>query len=116
MQATLERLNEEFIAAVRNSDVVWFQRNLAPDYTNRNSAGKWETLQEFLAVNARPFQLRDFRASEVQIRMVGNDVALVHGKTQYVNPDGSPGRGRYVDVWQRSDGAWRCVSADVMRG
>ena len=114
--AVLEKLNEGFIAAVRGSDIRWFEENLAPDFENRNSAGAWETRAEFLEVNARPFKLADFEAYDIHIRMVGSDVALIHGKTRYVKPDGTAAGGRYVDVWARSEGRWRCVSAEVTRG
>lgn len=31
------------------------------------------------------------------------------------NPDGTMGRGRYTDDWQRRREGWRCVSAHVSR-
>jgi ketosteroid isomerase-like protein len=115
MNATLQGLNQDFIAAVRNADVRWFDENLSADFRNRNSAGEWETRERFLEINATPFRLVDFRCEDVEIRLVHPDVALIHAKTRYSHPDGAPGAGRYVDVWVRSNGQWRCASADVMR-
>jgi len=50
----------------------------------------------------------------VRIRVLG-DVAIIHARTTYAKPGGQAGAGRYTDVWQRRQGRWLCVSANVTR-
>jgi ketosteroid isomerase-like protein len=50
---------------------------------------------------------------EVDVRPLG-DVALVHGVTHYIR-DGEPASTRYTDVWQRREGRWQAVAAQLTR-
>jgi len=68
----------------------------------------------FLARIGRPHTLTGLRAPEVGIQRVG-DVALIHASFEDTRPDGSHGRGRYTDIWQRRNGRWLCVSAHFTR-
>jgi hypothetical protein len=100
---------------LRDSDVAWFEQNLAPDFMNRGADGSLASRAAFLALVAKPFPLRDFRAVDVTVRLFG-DVAVIHGRTVYVKPGGEPGQGRYADIWQKRGGRWLCIAADVVRG
>jgi ketosteroid isomerase-like protein len=111
----LEQLNHHYILSVRNSDVRWFDENLAEDFVNSNPDGSFVDRAQFLAQIARPCPVSDFEAEDVRIRLLG-DVAIIHGRTVYTKPDGRPGAGRYTDVWSRRRGRWLCVAADVTRG
>ena len=50
----------------------------------------------------------------MKIRLLG-DFAIIHARTSYTRPGGSPGRGWYTDDWQLTPEGWRCVSAHVSR-
>ena len=51
---------------------------------------------------------------DVEIRILG-DFAVLHGRLTFNDFDGNPGRARYPpDTWARRDGAWVCISADVV--
>jgi ketosteroid isomerase-like protein len=69
----------------------------------------------FLKQIAPKCAVSNLRESDVEINIVG-DVAIVYARTTYGRPDGSPGAGRYTDVWQLRKGRWLCVSANVSRG
>ena len=43
------------------------------------------------------------------------DVAIVHARTTYNLPGGTPGSGALTDVWARRDGRWQAVAAHVTR-
>jgi hypothetical protein len=43
------------------------------------------------------------------------DFAVVHARTTFTMPDGTPGSGRYTDVWARRNGEWLAVAAHVTR-
>ena len=111
----LQRLNDGFIASVRNSDTKWFEANLAEDFVNGNADGTFSDRAAFIASIARPCPLSDLRAEDVRVRLLG-EFAIIHGRTVYKKANGAATAGRYTDVYARRDGRWVCVSADVLRG
>jgi len=112
---TLQELNRNYIRAVQESDVRWFEANLADDFLNSNPDGTLVDRAGFLRQIAPPCPVSNLQADDVRIRMLG-DVAIIHARTTYGKPDGRPGAGRYTDVWQLRQGRWVCVSANVSRG
>ena len=111
----LQELNAGYIRSVRESDVAWFERHLAADFVNSNPDGTLVDRTGFLEQIARPIAVRDFRCEDVRIRVLGA-VAIIHARTLYTRPDGTPAAGRYTDVWALRGDEWRCVCADVTRG
>jgi ketosteroid isomerase-like protein len=112
--AQLERLNHDYVEAVQRSDVRRFEELLAEDFLNSNPDGSLVDRAGFLAQIARPAAITNLAAHDVRIRLLG-DVALVHARTSYRKADGSAGAGRYTDIWQRRNGRWLCVAAQVTR-
>jgi ketosteroid isomerase-like protein len=113
--AALADLNRHYIRAVRESDVRWFDANLADEFVNGNPDGSFSDRAAFIAFVARPSAVTDLREEAVRIQVVG-DIGIIHARTAYTKPDGQAGAGRYTDIWWREDGRWRCVSAHVTRG
>lgn len=111
----LEKLNEGYVASVQNCDVRWFDGHLSDDFLNTNPDGTLVDRAGFLAQIARPQAIRGLEPRKVNIRILG-DVAIIHAKTVYTKPDGTPGAGRYTDVWQKRESRWLCVAAHVTRG
>jgi hypothetical protein len=111
---TLVTLNRDYIRSVQTSDVRRFDEILAPDFLCSNPDGTLIDRRAFLEQTARPVAIRNLEALDVEIRLMG-DFAIIHARTAYVRPDGSPGAGRYTDVWARRDGRWLAVSAHVTR-
>jgi len=111
---TLVTLNRDYIRSVQTSDVRRFDEILAPDFRCSNPDGSLVDRRAFLEQTARPVSIRNLEALDVDIRLMG-DFAIIHARTAYVQPDGSPGAGRYTDVWARRDGRWLAVSAHVTR-
>ncbi|HEX3860449.1 MAG TPA: nuclear transport factor 2 family protein [Stellaceae bacterium] len=112
--ATLLRLNHDYINSVQHSDVRRFDEILAPDFRCSNPDGSIVDRAGFLAQTARPVTISGLAEHDVEIRFFG-DVAIIHAGTSYTLADGSPGFGRYSDVWARLDGKWLCISAHVTR-
>ena len=113
--ALLTDLNEAYIRSVASSDVAWFERHLTADFLNSNPDGTLADRAGFLAQIARPAAIKGLRCEDVRIRILG-DTALIHARTVYAKPDGTPGAGRYTDIWMRQpDGRWLCVAAHVTR-
>lgn len=112
--AVLTGLNEDYIRFVQQGDVAGFDRLLADDFLCSNPDGSLVDKAAFLAQTARPVTIRDLRAHDVRVRVLG-DVALVHARTTYTNADGTPGAGRYTDTYARRAGRWRAIAAHVTR-
>jgi hypothetical protein len=92
--SVLERLDADYIRAVKNGDAGGFEALLAEDFLNSNPDGSLVDRAGFLArrVRARP------------------------RGTRYTKADATVAAGRYTDVWARRDGRWICVAAHVTRG
>jgi ketosteroid isomerase-like protein len=110
----LNGLNHDYIASVQNGNVRRFDEILAAEFYCSNPDGSLINREGFLAQTARPVTIRNLQAHDVVIRLFG-DVAIIHARTTYTLQDGSPGAGRYTDVWAWQNGSWRCVSAHVTR-
>jgi len=111
---TLERLNADYIDAVKNCDRSRFQEILATDFLCSLPDGSLIDREEFLEHTAKPYALGSLEAHDVKVRVMG-DVAIVHARTTFTLPNGTPGYGRYTDVWARRDGRWVAVAAHVTR-
>lgn len=112
--ASLRELNHDYVRSVDQADVKWFDRHLAQDFVNINPDGTRLDRAAFLAQIGRGSTVKDIREHDVQIRLLG-DFAVIHARTSYTRPDGSPGAGWYTDDWQLQPEGWRCVSAHVSR-
>jgi ketosteroid isomerase-like protein len=112
--AALHQLNRDYVRSVQNSDVARFEELLADDFQCSNPDGTQLDRAAFLKQTARPVTISNIEAHDVDIRLMG-DFAIIHARTTFTLPDGSPGAGRYTDVWARRDGRWQAVSAHVTR-
>ncbi len=111
----LEDLNRQYIRSVQESDVQWFERNLADDFRCSNPDGTIVNRAGFLEQTAHPVSIANLLAGNVEIRLFG-DIAIIHATTAYTLADGTPKQGRYTDVWWKQGDRWLCVSAHVTRG
>lgn len=111
----LHDLNSNYLRAVEQSDVRWFDENLAEDFLNSNPDGSVVDRTGFLQQIAKGSSVAKLQGSDIRIRLLG-DFAFIHARTDYIKADGSQGFGRYTDVWWNRGGRWRCVSAHVTRG
>jgi len=110
----LLELNQDYIRSVQTSDVRRFEEILADDFLCSLPDGSLIDRRLFLEQTARPVQISNLEAHDVNVRLMG-DFAIVHARTTYTAADGQPGSGRYTDVWARRDGRWLAVSAHVTR-
>jgi ketosteroid isomerase-like protein len=112
--ATLHALNQVYIRSVQTSDVQRFQEILAEDFLCSLADAQLVDRERFLELTALPAKFSNLECSDVKIRIMG-DFALIHARTTYTKPDGTPGSGRYTDVWARRDNRWLAISAHVTR-
>lgn len=110
----LTALNRDYVASVQNCDVRRFDEILAQDFYCSNPDKSLVDRAAFLKQTAVPVTIRNLRANDVKIRMLG-DFAIIHASTSYTTPDGQQAHGRYTDCWARQNGKWLAVSAHVSR-
>jgi hypothetical protein len=110
----LQDLNRNYVRSAEQSDVAWYQENLAEDFLNSSVDGSVIDKPAFLERIARKYPGTNLQAVDVRIRMLV-EVALIHAGFLYTKPDGKAGSGRYTDIWARRNGRWLCVSAHFNR-
>ena len=110
---TLTALNLDYVNSVQRSDTKRFDEILSDDFLNTNPDGSLVDRAGFLAQTARPVAIRNLKAHDVMIRLLG-DTAIIHARTAY-DLNGKAAAGRYTDVWVRQTGEWLAVSAHVTR-
>ncbi len=112
--AKLLELNQDYIRSVQTADVRRFEEILADDFLCSLPDGSLLDRERFLEMTARPVQISNLEAHDVNVRLMG-DFAIVHARTAYTTADGRSASGRYTDVWARRDARWLAVSAHVTR-
>ena len=110
----LTKLNKDYVASVQNCDVKRFDEILAPDFCCSNPDKSLVDRADFLKQTAVPVTIRNLRAEDVKIRILG-DFAIIHAATSYTTSDGQQANGRYTDCWAKQNGKWLAVSAHVSR-
>ena len=110
----LHDLNRNYVRSVDQSDVRWFDENLAEDFLNSNPNGTLVDRAGFLAQIAKGSRVTNIKETDVKI-VIRGDFAFIHARTTYTRPDGAPGAGRYTDIWWKRNNRWLCVSAHVTR-
>lgn len=110
----LEQLNEGYVRAAQNSDTRWYDEHLAEDFLASNVDGSIQDKKSFLERIGKPHKVTGMRPVGVQIQRAGG-LALIHSGFEYLKPDGSPGTGRYTDIWALRGERWLCVSAHFNR-
>ena len=111
----LRQLNDDYIAAVLARDARRFDELLADDFLCTLPDGSLIDRAAFLAELSQPRPDDGLTIEDVRIRLMG-DVAIVHARTTFTRPNGTPGAGRYTDVWARRHGRWQAVAAQFTRG
>jgi ketosteroid isomerase-like protein len=110
----LTALNRDYVASVQNCDAKRFDEILAQDFYCSNPDKSLVDRAGFLKQTAVPVTIRNLRAEDVRIRVLG-DFAIIHAATRYTTADGQQADGRYTDCWARQNGRWLAVSAHVSR-
>jgi uncharacterized protein (TIGR02246 family) len=113
MLTQVRGLNERWFQAWREKDPATVDRLMADDYIYVAPNGRVLDRQAILAVIRSPgYRLDHFTNSEVVVRALGNDAAIVRDRRQGTGSfDGASFADdqRGVMVWAREGGEWRLV-------
>src|SRR5712671_5621688 len=97
----LRQLNEQYIDAVMQANVHWYQQHLAEDFVCIDSEGTVFDKQAFLQNTSRGPYVANYKLEDVTVRIYG-ETALVQATGLFTRKDGAPGMCRYTDVYVRS--------------
>jgi ketosteroid isomerase-like protein len=111
---TLRRLNHGYTRAFVEADAAWYREHLAEDFVCTLGDGRRIDKAEFLSTAGQAPTVADISFDEPRVRLMG-DAALVHGATHYTGKDGKRGTTVYTDVYERHDGRWLAVAAQLTR-
>ena len=109
----LERLNQDYLSSDQNSNVKRYDEFLAPEFTASLPDYNIYDRKSFLEMIGKPRPFTDLKCSDVQITLLG-DVALVHARLTLKTLKGELKHGRYTDEYQRRNGKWWCIGANVI--
>jgi ketosteroid isomerase-like protein len=110
----LRQLNDQYIDAVMQANVNWYQQHLADDFVCIDSEGSVLNKESFLEHTSRGPYVANYKLEDVKVRIYG-ETALVQATGLFTRIDGAPGMCRYTDVYVRSGDDWRVVSAQITR-
>jgi hypothetical protein len=109
--AILDQLNKDYVHSDQFNDVQRFSEFLAEDFIAQ-TPGVTRNRAEFLEFIARPRPFKDLAVHDVKIRILDDEVALIHGRATYTTiADGVHQEALYTDTYQKREGTWVCVSA-----
>jgi ketosteroid isomerase-like protein len=111
----LEKLNESYVQAFRDSNAPWYDKHLARDYVVIYPDGSYHDRNGALANFAQPTfatHMKSFSLDQVRIRRYG-DVALIHAQNVAELKNGRQVTSRYTDIWHKQDGRWLCIAAHI---
>jgi ketosteroid isomerase-like protein len=111
---SLERLNQEYVAAFMKADVEWYREHLADEFVCIESDGSVLNKEQFLRNTVKGPDVTDYNLLEVEVRVYG-DAALVRATGVWAREDGSMGMSRYIDFYVKKGGQWKTVSAQITR-
>jgi ketosteroid isomerase-like protein len=114
-QATIHRLENEWLTAQNSGDTATILRLLADDFERPvPAAGRFvnrSEIADFYRSHPRPPRPHAAsRFESLSVRLYG-DIALAHGVVAGTDSAGKPTRTLFVDVFARRNGSWRAVSA-----
>ena len=113
MEQELIRLENEWADAWVKSNIAFFDRSEADDYTYTACEGSvWTKLQDLALLKSGEDVITSWVLSEMKVRVYG-DAAVVTGratiKETYKGKDMSR-QERWTDTWVKRAGRWQCVA------
>ena len=109
----LTQLNADYLAWDQNGDVQRYGQILAEDFMSSLPDFLLRNKKQFLEMMTAPRPFTELKMDDVRIRLLRN-FAIIHSHMTFRTKDGGLRQGRYTDDWQRRDGKWLCVAANVI--
>lgn len=118
-EVEVRKLNEAFDQAIKNADIAFYERVLAPDYLSYWPYGevknRSQVLEEVKKQKTNPtHRISEINSEDVNIKLSG-DLAVVTAQwssTSHSLEDDDPHKdlGRYMAVYEKRNGTWQLIS------
>jgi uncharacterized protein (TIGR02246 family) len=109
----IARLEEEWMQAWVRKDLGTCERLLADDFLLTSARGVLMPKADWIANATWTFHCERFQWEDIRVRLLGEDVAVVHGRSvQNASVGGQDWSGVFLttDVWAKRDGRWQVVA------
>ena len=117
-EAAIRDVLRQWDDAFARRDVEALGRLLTDDFTLTNAAGQVIDRNQYLMsiVKAPDMHQAAGGSEDVQVRMIGESVAVVTGRSPVKGRPGGralvvPGQYRFTDVYAKRDGRWQAVAS-----
>jgi ketosteroid isomerase-like protein len=107
------RIEEERNQALQKGDAAALERIYTDDLVYTNALGYVLTKAQHLAdIRTRNLKLSSFKHSDVEVRVHGNTGIVTGISTSRVEYEGTASSSprRYINVYVRENGLWRCAA------
>lgn len=112
-EAEIAHLEDAWMQAWVNKDLATCDRMLGEDFILTSARGVLMPKSDWIAAATWTFHCERFQWEDLRVRMVGDDVAVVHGRShQVASAAGQDWSGVFLttDVWARRDDRWQVVA------
>jgi uncharacterized protein (TIGR02246 family) len=116
-RAQINKMQNEYVAALLGSDVATLAKIWTDDYTFTNGRGMFLSKDDRLKnVETGATELRSIKETDRDIRLYGDNTAIVTGQvTLQAKYSGQPGSGdyRYIIVWVKRGDSWQMAATQI---
>jgi uncharacterized protein (TIGR02246 family) len=116
-RAEVDKMQDEYLAALLDSDVAKLAKIWTDDYTFTSSRGMFLSKDDQLKnYETGATELRSIKETDHDIRLYGDDTAIVTGQvTLQAKYSGQPGSGdyRYIIVWVKRGDRWQVAASQI---
>jgi len=111
----LTQYSTEWAEAIKNKDGASVASYFSPEMIYQNADGTLETKEDLIrGMNEYTYEMKSFSIEDVNVKLVGKDIAIVTGGggQVWVDPDGGEqqSKSRFTNVWKKQSEKWQCIA------
>lgn len=111
----LTQYSTEWAEAIKSKDGTSVDRLFSSEMIYQNADGTLETKEDLIrGMNEYTYELTAFSIEDVNVKLVGKDIAIVTGEggQVWIDQDGEEqqSKSRFTNVWKSQSGKWLCIA------
>lgn len=111
----LTQYSTEWAEAIKNKDGASVDRLFSPDMIYQDADGSVRTKEDLIkGMNEFMYDIKSFSIEDLNVKLVGNDIAIVTGGGGqiWIDTDGEEQlyKSRFTNVWKKQAGEWKCIA------